>query len=90
MLKNGLQIRRCGITRVWLTGGDAAKIWTDLCNNSKTLPIFNRAQEAKRDPDLLRVVPADVRVNDFDELINRRGLPGTTIEVPGNDVAAII
>src|SRR5690242_12515569 len=54
--------------------------WTDLCRDSKTLPVFDGAEGTERDLDTLCVIPADIRVNDFNELINCRGPPVTWIE----------
>lgn len=51
-----------------------------VCRQPEALPVFDRAQEAERDLDPLCVVPADVRVNDLDELINGLGPPVPRIE----------
>src|SRR5579859_4573990 len=54
--------------------------WTELCRDSETLPVFDGAEGAEREFDPFCVVPADVRVNDLDELIDGRGSPVTRIE----------
>ena len=46
------------------------KNWTGLCHKSKAYPIFNGAEGAKGDLDPLLVVPADVRVDHLNELLD--------------------
>jgi hypothetical protein len=60
--------------------GGAAKILDWLCRYRETVPVFDRAQGAERDLDSLRVVPADVRVNSLDELLNEGSPPVARIE----------
>ncbi|PRX19138.1 hypothetical protein B0G75_1391, partial [Paraburkholderia sp. BL18I3N2] len=59
--------------------GGRTNSWTDLRRDSKTLPVFDGAEGTERDLDTLCVIPADIRVNDFNELINGRGPPVTGI-----------
>ncbi|MCY1222390.1 hypothetical protein D9M72_344800 [compost metagenome] len=51
-----------------------------LCRKSKTLSIFDGAERAKGELDPLLVVPADVEINFFDELLDRGGLPVPRVE----------
>src|SRR6516225_9796218 len=43
--------------------------WTGLCGQPEAFPVFNRTECAKRDLDPFLVVPANVRVNDLNELV---------------------
>jgi len=70
-----------------LRWGMRTKTWTGLCRQSETLcrqsetlSIFDRAERAQRDLDPLLVVPADVGVHGFNELLKGRGLPVPRIE----------
>lgn len=56
------------------------KTWTGLSRKSKTLSVFDGAERAKRYLDPLRIVPADVRINNLNELLNGRGLPVPRVE----------
>ncbi|TCR79576.1 hypothetical protein EV561_11574 [Rhizobium sp. BK376] len=47
---------------------------------SKTLSVFDGTERTKGDVDPLFVVPADVEINDFNELLDRCGLPVPGIE----------
>jgi hypothetical protein len=49
--------------------------WTGLCRQPETLPVLNRTECTKRDLDPFLVVPANVRVDDLDELVGADGLP---------------
>ncbi len=51
------------------------KSWTDLCVKSQTFSIFDGAERAKGYFDPLLVVPSDVGINVFDELIDCDGIP---------------
>ena len=51
------------------------KTWTGLRRKSKARPVFDRAERAKGYLDPLLVVPADVRVDHFNELLDGRALP---------------
>jgi hypothetical protein len=55
------------------------KTWTGLCRKS-THPEFDGADRAKSDLDPLLVVPADVRVERLNELLNGGALPVLRIE----------
>lgn len=63
-----------------LDGGGAAKNLDWLCHDSRTFPVFKWAEGAGRDLDPGCVVPADVRVEGFNEVINGRSPPVTRIE----------
>ena len=46
------------------------KTWTGLRRKSKARPVFDRAERAKGYLDPLLVVPADVRVDHLNELLD--------------------
>ena len=54
--------------------GVRRKSWTGLCRNFKALSIFEVTEGVKRDFDALFVTPADVGVNDPNELFKSCGL----------------
>lgn len=62
------------------------KNWTGLCHKSKAYPIFNGAEGAKGDLDPLFVVPADVRVDHLNELLNGRAYSRKHPKLPGQGV----
>lgn len=51
-----------------------------LCRKSKARSVCDRAESATGDLDPLLVVPADVGINDLDELLDDRGPPVSRIE----------
>lgn len=60
--------------------GVRAKSWTGLCRHAESLSVFERAERAMGDLDALLVVPADVGVEDLNELPDGCGLPVPRIE----------
>ena len=60
--------------------GVRTKTWTGLCRKTKTLPVFNGTQRAKRYFDSLFVIPANIGVNNLYELLDSCVLPFPGIE----------
>ena len=50
--------------------GVRRKCWTGLRCKSKALPVFEGTERAKEDLDALFVIPADIEIDDLDELLN--------------------
>jgi hypothetical protein len=74
-----------------VTGADKILDW--LRHDSKAFPVFKWAERAERNLDPGCVVPADVGVEDFNEVINGRSPPVTRIKQfglePGQDSVQI-
>ena len=50
--------------------GVGRKNWTGLFRKVEALPVFEGTERANGDLDTLFVLPADIRINDLDELLN--------------------
>ena len=65
----------------WALGrGGAARMLDCLCRDSETFPVFDRVERTERYLDSRCVVPADMRIEDLNEVINGRRPPVTRIK----------
>ena len=80
MMRAALTVREIiGLSLDCVQGG-ADKILDWLCRKSEALSVFEGTEGAKGDFDSPFVIPADVGVNDLNELFNGCGLPVARIK----------